>query len=198
MTRIVGGRFGGARLTAPPGDRTRPTSEKVRAALANALDAAGVLHGARVLDLYAGSAALGLELLSRGAATLVAVEQDRTAVQVARRNVAALRVGSAVDVVAADVATWVRTAPAAPADLLVADPPYDLPDAELRAVLAAAAEHGHLAPEADVVLERRVLPVRAGRPAPGVGSGASLWPDGFTAVRTRRYGDTELCYGRAP
>ncbi len=75
MTRIVGGLWGGRRLVTPAGDTTRPTSEKVRAALASSLTAAGGLEGARVLDLYAGSGALGLELVSRGASSAVFVER---------------------------------------------------------------------------------------------------------------------------
>src|SRR6478752_2288314 len=90
MTRIVGGRWGGRRLQTPAGETTRPTSEKVRAALASSLTAAGGLEGARVLDLYAGSGALGLELVSRGASSAVFVEQDRAALVALRANLAAL------------------------------------------------------------------------------------------------------------
>ena len=89
MTRIVGGTLGGRRLVTPPGAGTRPTAEKVRAALANSLQATGGLDGARVLDLYAGSGALGLELLSRGASTAVFVEKDRAALTALRSNAAA-------------------------------------------------------------------------------------------------------------
>ncbi|HEY4991434.1 MAG TPA: RsmD family RNA methyltransferase, partial [Nakamurella sp.] len=90
MTRIVGGRWRGRRLATPAGGTTRPTSEKVRAALANSLTATGGLVGAAVLDLYAGSGALGLELVSRGAASAVFVERDRAALLALRANVAAL------------------------------------------------------------------------------------------------------------
>ena len=91
MTRITAGLYRGRRLQTPPGDTTRPTSERVREALANALVAAGGLEGARVLDLYAGSGALGLELLSRGADSLVLVEIERSALTALRANVAALQ-----------------------------------------------------------------------------------------------------------
>ena len=90
MTRVVGGSWGGRRLVTPAGETTRPTSEKVRAALASSLYSTGGLVGARVLDLYAGSGALGLELVSRGASSAVFVERDRAALAALRENVAAL------------------------------------------------------------------------------------------------------------
>ena len=97
MTRIVGGRWGGRRLATPAGDTTRPTSEKVRAALASSLTATGGLDGARVLDLYAGSGALGLELVSRGASSAVFVEHDRAALVALRANVTTLGTASTRD-----------------------------------------------------------------------------------------------------
>ena len=151
MTRIVAGSAGGRRLTTPAGATTRPTSERVRAALANTLTAAGGLAGARVLDLYAGSGALGLELLSRGAASVVLVERDRAALVAARANVAGLGLPGA-GVVAADAAAFARTAVG----------PFDL------------------------VVERATR------------SGAFGWPAPLRPDRERRYGDTLLCYGRAP
>src|ERR1700710_770077 len=105
MTRITAGRYRGRRLQTPPGSTTRPTSERVREALANALVAGGGLEGARVLDLYAGSGALGLELISRGADSLVLVENDRIALVALRANVATLKLTD-VQVVAADVRTF--------------------------------------------------------------------------------------------
>lgn len=186
MTRVVAGRFGGRRLAVPRGERTRPTAEKVRAALGNALTAAGGLVGARVLDLYAGSGAVGLELLSRGADTLVAVETDRAALGALRENVAALGVGDRVTVVPADVAAYAHgPARGEPADLVVADPPYDVATDALAGVLTGLLEGGHLRPAADVIVERSVR------------SGFS-WPFPLVEVRTKRYGDTVLCYGRAP
>src|SRR6476469_2172008 len=91
MIRIVGGLWGGRRLLTPDGDTTRPTSEKVRAAMASSLTAAGGLDGARVRDLYAGSGALGLELVSRGASSAVFVESDRAALAALRANVTTLQ-----------------------------------------------------------------------------------------------------------
>jgi 16S rRNA (guanine966-N2)-methyltransferase len=184
VTRIVGGTLGGRRLVTPPGAGTRPTAEKVRAALANSLQATGGLDGARVLDLYAGSGALGLELLSRGASTAVFVEKDRVALAALRSNVALAALG--VTVVAADVLGFLGTAGIGPFDVVVADPPYDLAQGELVAVLDRLTAAGALAAHADVIIERGV---KAGEPA---------WPDPLTGIRVRRYGDTLLCYGRAP
>src|SRR5690606_32710194 len=134
MTRIVAGRAGGRRLRVPARG-TRPTSERIRAALFNALEAAGEVAGARVLDLYAGSGALGLEALSRGAADAVFVESDRRAVEVLRANVRALGLGGSVR--HGTVRQVLEAAAAEPFDLVVADPPYGTPDVELRAVLTA-------------------------------------------------------------
>src|SRR5580765_6933395 len=102
MTRIVGGIWGGRRLVTPTGERTRPTAEKVRAALASSLTATGGLVGARVLDLFAGSGALGLELVSRGASSAVFVERDRAALLALRANVATLG-GQGLTVIPGDV-----------------------------------------------------------------------------------------------
>lgn len=193
MTRIVGGRWGGRTLRTPRGSTTRPTAEKIRAALGNALAAGGALEDAVVLDLYAGSGALGLELLSRGAARVVLVERDRAAVAALRQNVAALD-PRAAQVVAADVDQWSDgpgASTAGPFDLVVADPPYAVADADLAAVFAALGTVGAMAPGADLVVERGV---RRDDPAgPTFG-----WPAPVAAVREKRYGDTVLCYGRWP
>ncbi|MCO1654334.1 16S rRNA (guanine(966)-N(2))-methyltransferase RsmD [Pseudonocardia humida] len=182
MTRIVAGVAGGRRLAVPP-KGTRPTSDRVREALFSALDADPGLDGAAVLDLCAGSGALGLEALSRGAAHALFVESDRRAADVLRRNVVALGLPGAV----------VRVAPAAavlagPAerryDVVLADPPYDLPDAEVTGWLVAAEAHGWLTEDAVVVVERRY----ARRPFG--------WPAPLAAVRDRRYGDTVLHVAR--
>lgn len=185
MTRITGGRFRGRRLQTPPGDTTRPTSERVREALANALVAGGGLEGARVLDLYAGSGALGLELVSRGADSVVLVESDRAALTALRANVALLELTDA-QVVQGDVRSFAASPGGRPFDFVVADPPYDLPTADLAAVFAALAAGGHLISGADLIVERNKR------------SGEMEWPDPLVGVRTKRYGDTRLCYGRAP
>lgn len=185
MTRITSGLYRGRRLQTPAGETTRPTSERVREALANALVAGGGLEGARVLDLYAGSGALGLELISRGAASLVLVEQERAALTALRANVTLLGVPD-VQVVAADVRHFAASPAGRPFDFVVADPPYDVPGSELAAVMTALLVARHFAPGADVIVERSRR------------SGEMPWPEPFTGVRTKRYGDTMLCYGRAP
>lgn len=118
--RVVAGRFKGRRLTAPRGTRTRPTADRVREALFSML---GDLDGARVLDLYAGSGALGIEALSRGAATAVFVERDPQAVAAIERNLAPL--GVEATVARADALRWLARAEGE-FDLVFCDPPYDV------------------------------------------------------------------------
>lgn len=188
MTRIIAGTMRGRRIAVPP-TGTRPTSDRVREALFSALQADPGLDGASVLDLCAGSGALGLEALSRGAGHALFVESDRRAGTTLRRNIADLGFESS---------TEVRTAPAASVlagraprayDVLLADPPYAVPGAEITEWLAAAEAGGWLAEEATVVVER---PARAG---------GFEWPPPMTPRRDRRYGDTVLhvglCYGSA-
>jgi 16S rRNA (guanine966-N2)-methyltransferase len=178
VTRIIAGAAGGRRLAVPPSG-TRPTSDRVREALFSALVADPGLDGAAVLDLCAGSGALGLEALSRGASHALFVESDRRAAGVLRRNVADLALPGAV--VRAATAASVLGAPAERAyDLVLVDPPYATPDAEVAGWLAAAHTHGWLADEAVVVVERP----RSAAPFP--------WPAPLSAVRERRYGDTVL------
>jgi 16S rRNA (guanine966-N2)-methyltransferase len=117
--RVVAGRFGGRRLQAPRGRDTRPTADRVREALFSML---GDVTGARVLDLYAGSGALGIEAISRGAASAVFVERDPQAVAVIERNLAAL--GVEADVVRQDVLRFLARADG-PFELVFCDPPYD-------------------------------------------------------------------------
>jgi 16S rRNA (guanine966-N2)-methyltransferase len=117
--RVVAGEFKGRRLAAPRGTRTRPTADRVREALFSML---GDVSGARVLDLYAGSGALGIEALSRGAASAVFVERDPQAVAAIERNLAPLAVEATVT--RADVLRWLARAEG-PFDLVFCDPPYD-------------------------------------------------------------------------
>ena len=132
--RITGGRLARRTVTAPPGDRTRPTTDRVREALFSALGARLDLDGARVLDLFAGSGVLGLEAISRGASRVTFVEQHGPTVRLARANAVALGVEAQAQFVRADVWAFVRR-PLEPVDLILADPPYrlaalaDLPDA---------------------------------------------------------------------
>ncbi|GAB3477789.1 16S rRNA (guanine(966)-N(2))-methyltransferase RsmD [Amycolatopsis cihanbeyliensis] len=177
MTRIVAGRAGGRRLRVPP-KGTRPTTERVREALFNALQVAGEVDGARVLDIYAGSGALGLEALSRGAAFALFVESDRTAAEVLRGNIGALGLGGSVRLGKAET-VLAEPAPE-PFDLVVLDPPFALEESRLAAVLAALPAGGWTAPGSLVVVER---PVRTGGPR---------WPEDYQELRTRRYGEAAL------
>jgi len=191
MTRVISGAARGRRLRVP-GEGTRPTSDRVREALFSAIESrTGSLAGARVADLYAGSGAVGLEALSRGASHALLVERDRTAVTVIRANVDAVGLPGAV-VLAQDVSRLTSGAPppaaSTPYDVVYVDPPYDVPDDTVEAVLDGLGTHGWLAESALVLVER------ARRTA------AFLWPEGFQADRDRTYGDTmvrsALWYGR--
>ncbi|NJP30831.1 16S rRNA (guanine(966)-N(2))-methyltransferase RsmD [Micromonospora thermarum] len=185
MTRIVAGTLGGRRIAAPPGAGTRPTSDRVREALFSAVQAEVDLDGARFADLYAGSGAVGLEALSRGAEHVLLVESDPRAARVIRENVATLRAGSAVRLVTGKVGTVLAAGPDGdPYDVVFADPPYSVPDEEVSAMLRALVDHGWLAPAALVVVERSSR------------TGAVDWVQGVTAERSRRYGETTLWYGR--
>ncbi|WP_171054965.1 16S rRNA (guanine(966)-N(2))-methyltransferase RsmD [Mycobacterium sp. DBP42] len=178
MTRIIAGAYGGRRI-AVPRSGTRPTSDRVREAVFNALTARLDFAGLAVLDLYAGSGALGLEALSRGATSATFVESDARAATVIAENIAALGVRHAtvrrgsVDTVLAGGATR-------PVDLVFADPPYDLDDAAVDAMLAALAGTGWVAAGTLVLVERRA----SSRPA--------SWPTGWDELSTRRYGDTRV------
>ena len=185
MTRIISGLAGGRRIQAPPGSSTRPTSDRVREALFSRLEHLDVLRGARVLDLYAGSGALGLEAASRGASAVVLVEQARPAAAAIRRNVASLAdVLSGVSVRAEPVERFLATPPPAAArfDLVLLDPPYDVAEDALAGVLDALVAGRWLDPEALVVVER------SGR------SPEPRWPGGLSATVERRYGETVMWF----
>ncbi|MEV0152137.1 16S rRNA (guanine(966)-N(2))-methyltransferase RsmD [Micromonospora sp. NPDC050686] len=185
MTRIVAGTHGGRRIAAPPGAGTRPTSDRVREALFSAVQADVDLDGARFADLYAGSGAVGLEALSRGAGHVLLVESDPRAARVIRENIAALRAAPAARLAAGKVATVLAAGPEGePYDVVFADPPYAVPDDEITALLAALVQRGWLAPDALVVVERSTR------------GGPFTWVEGVTAQRSRRYGETTLWYGR--
>ncbi len=232
MTRIISGVAGGRRLRTPAGSGTRPTSDRVREALFSRLEHLDALAGARVLDLYAGSGALGLEAASRGATSVLLVESDRAAAAVARRN--AFAVAQPGVVVRTDFVE--RTLLGGPArgdtggtdgaggtggadgtsgadstggadgtggtggtggadgtdgaggqaDLVIVDPPYDLPEDSLADVLRLLVLHGWLAPGALVVVERS-----SRTPEP-------RWPEGLEPCEERRYGETRLWFADAP
>lgn len=177
MTRIVAGAAGGRRLAVPP-KGTRPTTDRVREALFNVLAARLDFDGLRVLDLYAGSGALGLEALSRGAASVTFVENDRRAAEVINGNIGTVGLPGAT--VRRGVVATVLAGAATPMDLVFADPPYETPTADVDAVLAALDDNGWVAAGGVVVVERPVS-------APMLS-----WPAGWTAWPDRRYGDTRI------
>jgi 16S rRNA (guanine966-N2)-methyltransferase len=181
MTRIIAGAARGRSLVVPRGEATRPTSDRVREALFSRLEHEDMLDGARVLDLYAGSGALGLEAASRGAAHVLLVEQAKTAVTACRRNVGDLALPG-VDVVAAPVLRALAAIPLEPYDLVLADPPYGLPEEELADVLGALVSGEWLADGAVVVVERST---RGPEPA---------WPCDLVRFDERRYGETRLWF----
>lgn len=185
MTRIIGGTAGGRRITTPPGQHTRPTTDRVREALFSSIESwCGSLQGLRVLDLYAGSGAVGLEAWSRGAGAVTLVESDRRTAKVVSDNARALGCRVA-EVLAAPVGATLGRTPTAPYDVVFLDPPYPLEEDRLAADLAALVEHGWLVPGAMVVVERS-----ARSPEP-------TWPDGLEPARSKRYGETTLWYGHA-
>ena len=172
----MAGTAGGRRIEVPPAG-TRPTSQRVREALFSALETVVDLRGALVLDLYAGSGALGFEALSRGAAVATFVESGRRAVEVLRRNAAALDLPGA-DIRHGSVPSVLAAAPARPYDVVFVDPPYAVTDADLAGVLTAVLRWTE--PGARVVVERA---------ARGC---APDWPVGFEPLRSKKYGDTAL------
>lgn len=184
MTRIVAGSARGRRLAVPTAG-VRPTGDRAREGLFNSLVSLIDLPGARVLDLYAGSGALGLEALSRGAAEVVLVENGPRVLPVLRANVAALGLPGA-RVVARSVPALVAGPAVDAFDLVLADPPYAVGAAAVRGVLRALAGGGWCAAEAIAVVER------PSREPPWD------WPTPWTGLRDRRYGEAMLRYGRAP
>jgi 16S rRNA (guanine966-N2)-methyltransferase len=185
VTRIIGGSAGGRRINTPSGAGTRPTSDRVREALFSAVESwCGSLQGLRFLDLYAGSGAVGLEAWSRGAGVVTLIEQERRTGSLIAANAKGLGFAKA-DVRIASVAGVLRHPPAAPYDIVFLDPPYPLESARVDADLAALAANDWLVPGALVVVERSA---RSAEPT---------WPKGLEPVRSRRYGETVLWYGRA-
>ncbi len=183
MTRIIGGSAKGRKLTTPAGGATRPTSDRVREALFSALEAQlGSLTGLRVLDLYAGSGAVGLEALSRGSSAVVLVESDRRTAALISTNARTL--GFAVEVVAHPVARALAAVPPEPYDVAFLDPPYPMPEDEVVEALRLLVENHWLAGGAVVVVERSA---RSVEPA---------WPSGLGDARQKKYGETMLWYLR--
>jgi 16S rRNA (guanine966-N2)-methyltransferase len=207
VARVIAGEAGGRRLAVPAGRDTRPTSDRAREGLFATISSVfGSLDGARVLDLYAGSGAVGLEALSRGAGHVLLVEAGARAARVITQNIEAIGLPGAV--LAADRVERVLARGPAPAgvqdsiaqgragvqdsiaqgryDVVCADPPYALADAEVARVLSLLAERDWLAPGALVIVERATR------------SGPVSWPDGFVPDRARRYGEATFWYGLVP
>jgi 16S rRNA (guanine966-N2)-methyltransferase len=187
VARVIAGEAGGRRLVVPAGRDTRPTSDRAREGLfATIASMVGSLDGARVLDLYAGSGAVGLEALSRGAGHALLVESGARAGRVIRANIEAIGLPGAELVTDRVERVLARGPSQGPYDVVFADPPYALPAEEVTGTLTELADRGWLAPGALVVLERATR------------SGPVSWPAGFTADRARRYGEATFWYARAP
>lgn len=184
MTRVVAGAAGGRTLVVPRGDATRPTSERVREALFSRLEHQGLLDATAVLDLYAGSGALGLEAASRGAASVLLVDSGRAAADACRRNVRATGL-TGVGVREAPVERVLEAGTDRPYDLVLVDPPYALGEEELARVLSLLVERGWLVADAAVVVERSS---RAPEPT---------WPAPLERSASKRYGETVVWFADA-
>lgn len=181
MTRIIAGSAGGRRLDTPPGAGTRPTSDRVREALFSRLEHLGAMLGADVLDLYAGSGALGLEAFSRGAASATFVEVDRRVATVIRTNVRNLGF-SPVRVVTQAVEKFLEGPPSVKAGLVLMDPPYSVSEEQLRQAIDLLVEREWLAELALVVVERSS---RSPQPT---------WHPRLEAWEPRVYGETTMWF----
>lgn len=192
MSRIISGAAGGVRLASVPGDNTRPTTDRVKESLFSKLESYDIIRGARVLDAFGGSGALGCEALSRGAASVTLLDTYPKAVAVIRKNVAAVEkamgrtssgsssaTGSAARVQQAQALTYVKSA-SGPWDLVFVDPPYAMPNEQVSELLEALTPK--LAEGAVVVVER------SSRDAEPV------WGEGLYCFSTRQHGETVLYY----
>ncbi|WP_298593094.1 16S rRNA (guanine(966)-N(2))-methyltransferase RsmD [uncultured Rothia sp.] len=192
MSRIISGAAGGVRLASVPGDNTRPTTDRVKESLFSKLESYDIIRGARVLDAFGGSGALGCEALSRGAASVTLLDTYPKAVAVIRKNVAAVEkamgrtgsgssgaTGSAARVQQSQALTYVKSA-SGPWDLVFVDPPYAMPNEQISELLEALTPK--LAEGAVVVVER------SSRDAEPV------WGEGLYCFSTRQHGETVLYY----
>ncbi len=183
--RVIAGTARGRRLVVPDGEHVRPTKDIVREAVFSALDARDRLVGATVLDLFAGSGALAIEALSRGAARAVLVERDRAALAAIEANVDALDLRDRVRVVASDAHRFLRAAPPsyAPFDLVYVDPPYATSNDDVGPSLGALESQGWLVRDALAVVEQ---PARGAFDAPGP----------WSCEWQRTFGDTLVAFYR--
>lgn len=182
--RVVAGELRGRRIAAPRSLDTRPTTDRVREAIGSALEAAGVIEDAVVFDAFAGSGALGIEALSRGAAYAVFVERDRAALAVLRENLESLGLKERSSVIATDVFSrrCLDALAGRGVSLLFLDPPYRIDKSEVRGLIGTLLDSGGLAPGATIVWES----------GPGE---AVEWPSAVIPVSVKRYGDTMVSTG---
>jgi 16S rRNA (guanine966-N2)-methyltransferase len=190
VSRIIAGSRGGRRIAMPPGDRTRPTTDRVREALFSAIAAwAGTaaapaeqsLAHLAFCDLYAGSGAVGLEAASRGAHPVLLVERDRRTAQFTKDNAKAL--GLVVDVTISSVEQVLQRPPSVPYDVIFADPPYELDTSAVSAQLQQLVANRWVGPGSLVVVERS-------RRTPDL-----TWPEAAAKRWSRAYGETVLHFG---
>lgn len=173
--RVVAGRLGGRTFEAPKGHRTHPMGDKVRGALFNVL---GDLTGCTVLDAFAGSGALGIEAISRGATRASLIESDRAAIDTIQRNIQSLDLEDQVKVIKANAGGWSDNNSAAQFDIVFCDPPYDKPQLQLLSKLAK-----HVKPRGILACS---LPPQTGLQL----------PDGFIELSRKGYGDAMLVFYR--
>ncbi len=190
MSRIIAGSRGGQRIAMPPGDRARPTTDRVREALFSAIAAwAGTaaapversLDGLAFCDLYAGSGAVGLEAASRGAGRVLLVERDHRTAQLSRRNAEAL--GLDVEIVNSSVEQVLRKSPDHPFDIVFADPPYELDTPAVSALIELLVVNAWADRDSLIVVERS-------RRSPKL-----VWPEVAAKRWSRAYGETILWFG---
>ena len=188
MTRIIAGSAKGRRLSVPA-KGTRPTSDRVRESLFNTVNSELLAadedwSSVAVLDLYAGTGALGIEAASRGAGPVLLVEKNRAAADVIRRNIEHVALPS-VSLLAASVNELLRRTPSNAFTLVFADPPYDVAATTLETLLTQLGSAGWIGSDALVIVER-----------PSVDQQSPL-PKHWIDLAQRRYGDTTLWYGRS-
>ena len=185
MTRVIAGELRG-RLLKVPEAGTRPTAERVREAVFSTLTSLDALAEVCVLDLFAGSGALGIEAISRGANNCVFIENHKNAIAVINKNIEDLNVNA--QVIDAKVETLLNAKPAEklnmPAQLIFLDPPYEMPLEQISKVITQGLKNAWFSADAILVIETSKR------------SGDFVWPDGFESIRDKSYGDTCVWYGQ--